>query len=210
MSALGLVFQGAVAGGTSFWQALDPSVVGDVLHTRFGTVWGLRLLAWLAVAALLALPAARRQAAVLRPARLGATGVAPARRSAGRGGRAGGVLGFLCLTPALAGHASTLTRAGCSMAANFLHVVSMAVWVGGVALLLLALPAATRALEPRDRTVALAACRGAVLDGRAVRGGGPGRQRGRPGDRRAARVLRLRRHRLRPRDPDQDRVAAAC
>ena len=48
MSALGLVFQGAVAGGTSFWRALDPSVVSDVLHTRFGTVWGLRLLAgWL-------------------------------------------------------------------------------------------------------------------------------------------------------------------
>ena len=44
------------------------------------------------------------------------------------------------------------------MPANFLHVVSMATWVGGVALLLFALPAATRLLAPEDRGVALAAC----------------------------------------------------
>ena len=109
VTALGLVFQGAVAGGTSFWRALDPSVVGDVLHTRFGTVWGLRLLAWLVAGALLALPAARRQAAVLQPARLGATGVAPAASTSPVAAAAlAGLLGFLCLTPALAGHASTL------------------------------------------------------------------------------------------------------
>lgn len=159
VTALGLVFQGAIAGGTSFWRALDPSVVGDVLHTRFGTIWGLRLLAWLAAGALLAMPAARRQAAVLQPARLGATGVAPAASVSPVAGAAlGGLLGFLCLTPALAGHASTLSPGWLLVPANFLHVVSMAVWVGGVALLLLALPAATRMLAPSDRTIALAAC----------------------------------------------------
>jgi copper transport protein len=51
-AALALVLQGAVAGGTSFWDALSPTVVGDVLDTRFGLVWGLGLLAWLVVAAL--------------------------------------------------------------------------------------------------------------------------------------------------------------
>ncbi len=49
-AALGIVLQGATAAGTTFWSALDPAVVGDVLGTRFGTVWGLRLLAFAAFA----------------------------------------------------------------------------------------------------------------------------------------------------------------
>ena len=43
------------------------------------------------------------------------------------------------------------------MPANFLHVVSMAIWVGGVALLLLAVPAATARAGAGNRTIALAA-----------------------------------------------------
>ena len=137
MSALGLCFQGAIAGGTSLWSALDPGVIDDVLHTRFGTVWGLRLSAWLIVAVLLLLraPHASRVAAVAFVV----------------------LLGFLCLTPALAGHATTLDPDWVLVPANFLHVVAMAVWVGGVALLLLALPAATRLLAPEERTSVLAA-----------------------------------------------------
>ena len=136
MSALGLVFQGAIAGGTMLWSALDPDVVEDVLHTRFGTVWGLRLLAWVVVGVLLAVRAPRvsRAAAAALVA----------------------LLGFLCLTPALAGHAATLDPSWVLVPANFLHVLAMAVWVGGVALLLLALPSATRVLEPEDRTPVLA------------------------------------------------------
>jgi copper transport protein len=40
--------------------------------------------------------------------------------------------------------------------ANFLHVAAMSIWVGGVAMLLLALPAAARRLEPAERTGLLA------------------------------------------------------
>ena len=47
--ALGIVCQGAIAGGTSVWAALDASVISDVLATRFGTVWGIRELAWVAI-----------------------------------------------------------------------------------------------------------------------------------------------------------------
>ncbi len=137
MSALGLVFQGAIAAGTSVWTALDPGVIEDVLHTRFGTVWVLRLGAWSVVGALLAVRAPRRS----RVAAL--TMVA--------------LLGFLCLTPALGGHAATLDDAWALVPANFLHVLAMAVWVGGVVLLLLALPAATRLLPPEHRTSLLAA-----------------------------------------------------
>jgi len=153
-SVLGIVLQGATATASSFWSALDPAVIEDVLGTRFGTVWGLRLLAFLLLGVLVALPLTRG-VAVLRPASLGATGLAvpDARRSAAL---AGGLLAlFLCVTPALAGHASTVDPA-VLIPANALHVSAMAVWVGGVGTLLLALPAATRRLEPRDRTRLLA------------------------------------------------------
>lgn len=157
-SGLGIVFQGAIASGSSFWQALDPGVIGDVLATRFGTVWGLRLLAWLAVAGLLVLPAARLRAPVLRPAALGATGLAPGPAATAAGVAAlVGLLGFLCLTPALAGHASSSDPSWLLVAANFVHVGCMAVWVGGVAMLLVALPGATGRLEPSERTRLLAA-----------------------------------------------------
>lgn len=150
MSALGIVFQGAVASGTSLWQALDATVVGDVLGTRFGTVWALRLIAWLALGGVLAVPFLRLRATVLRPASLGATGLVPSRTATPVGLAALVVLlAFLCLTPALAGHASTLSPGWLLVPANLLHVVSMAVWVGGVAMLLVALPAATASSTPR-------------------------------------------------------------
>jgi copper transport protein len=132
--------------------------VGDVLDRRFGTVWGLRLLAWLALGALLLLPAARLRTAELRPASLGATGLAvgDAVRPLGVG-VAAALLAFLCITPALAGHASTLDPSWLLVPANVLHVAAMAIWVGGIGMLVLALPAATRRLEPPDRTRLLAA-----------------------------------------------------
>ncbi len=132
-SALGIVLQGATAGATSFWSALDPDVVGDVLSTRFGTVWGLRLLAFVLLGAALALPARKPVLAAM---------VALA--------------AFLCLTPSLAGHASTVDPTALLIPANFLHVSAMSIWVGGVATLLLAVPAATRALEAQERTPLLA------------------------------------------------------
>ena len=137
-SALGLVLQGATAGATSFWGALDLDVLGDVIGTRFGTVWSLRLVAFAALGTLTALPA---------------VGWAP------RAGRLAAVAlaAFLCLTPALAGHASTVDPRALLMPANFLHVSAMSVWVGGVATLLLAVPAATRRIEPPERTQLLAA-----------------------------------------------------
>jgi copper transport protein len=160
-SALGIVFQGAIASGTSLWQALEPDVIGDVLATRFGTIWGLRLLAWLAVAGLLLLPAARLTAPVLRPAALGASGLATASpaTAAGVAGLAA-LLAFLCLTPAFAGHASTTDPTWLLVPANFVHVLCVTVWVGGIGMLLAALPGATGRLEASERTQLLAAAVG--------------------------------------------------
>lgn len=136
VSALGIVFQGAVAAGTSFWQGLDATVIGDLLETRFGTVWGLRLLAWIAVAGLVATAGKR----LVPPAAVALAAL----------------LAFLCVTPALAGHAATGDPAWLLIPANVLHVACMSVWVGGVGMLALALPGATRQLEGGDRTRLLA------------------------------------------------------
>ena len=155
--AVGIVLQGATASGTSFWSALDASIVREVLGTRFGTVWGLRVIAWLSLATVLLAGAGTRAVAVLRPAAVGAAGVAPAPAPT-RGVLAALALptAFLLVSPALAGHASTLHPVGVLLALDVLHVTAMSVWVGGLVMLLLVLPAATRRLEGSERSRLLA------------------------------------------------------
>ena len=154
--AAGIVLQGAKAAGVSFWSALDKQIVQDVLDTRFGTVWGIRMLVWLGFGAVLlgSLSAARRP--VLRPASVGATGLAQPRPSPVWLALLALPLGFLVISPALAGHASLEKPTAILVTANILHVAAMCIWVGGLATILFVLPAATRALEPTDRTRLLA------------------------------------------------------
>ena len=151
-AAVALVLQGAVAAGTTAWEAIDAGVLGDVLGTRFGFVWGLGLLAWLLVGALAAPP---RPVPVLQPASVGATGLA----------LPGGMrlvalavpLAALAVLPALGGHASVQSPVALLFPANVLHVLAMAAWLGGIAVLVLALRSATARLEPGDRSRLLAA-----------------------------------------------------
>lgn len=156
--ALGIVLQGATAAGVSFWAALDRTIVGEVLDTRFGTVWGARLVAWAALG--VALFALRRTVSVpaLRPAQLGATGLAllaPAR--AWRVALVLIPLAFLAVSPALAGHASTQSPQLLLVPTDVIHVVAMSVWLAGLALIVFALPVATGRLESDDRSRLLAA-----------------------------------------------------
>jgi copper transport protein len=132
--AAGIVLQGATAAGTSFWDALDTGVISDVLDTRFGEVWGLRELAWLAI--LLAAPLLVR----------GWQGLATAALPAAS----------LCIAPALAGHAGVQSPSGLLVPADTAHVAAMSLWVGGIAALLVTVRAATRRLEPAGRTRLLA------------------------------------------------------
>jgi copper transport protein len=143
----GILLEGAQGEGTALWSAVRGDVVRDVLSTRFGTVWALAVLAWLLVGAwTLARPAA---VPALRPAAVGATGL-------GLPGARGLVvlavpLGLLALLPGLSGHAATQSPVALMLPANVLHVGAMAAWLGGIAMLVLALRAATRRLEPGDR-----------------------------------------------------------
>ncbi len=134
--AAGIVLQGATAGGTSFWAALDSSTVREVLGTRFGTVWGLRVADFVLIGALLLL-SRRRFATLLAALALPAA--------------------FLAVTPALGGHATTQHPVALLAPLDVIHVVAMSAWVGGLIALVVAVPTATRALDPTDRTALLSA-----------------------------------------------------
>jgi copper transport protein len=167
VSVLGFLLQGASAAGVSLWTSLKGSVLNDTLSTRFGTVWAARALDWLALGALLLgaqargrglVPELRSDANAQTPRR---DATAPAQHetraltpSPPRSILAALTLGaaYLALTPALAGHASIEHPTWLFFPSDVLHVLAASVWVGGIACLLLALPAATRRLEGRDRS----------------------------------------------------------
>ncbi len=157
----GLVLQGATAGATSVWTALSPSVVGDVLGTRFGHVWGPRVLAFVALGAAVALAfrglRERSDAPALQPVALGAEGLAAPGLRRGPLVFAALPAAFIALAPALGGHASVQPPVALLLPLDVAHVLAMSVWIGGLIMLLFALPVATRRLEAVDRTRLLAA-----------------------------------------------------
>jgi copper transport protein len=141
VTALGIVLQAATATGGSFWSSLDSGLIHDVLNTRFGEVWKLRFTAFGAlVALLLFLPPL---VGLRRPA-LWATAFAIP-------------LAYLVVAPALGGHAGAGDDAALLVSLDTVHVAAMSAWIGGVAALLLVVPAATRTLDPAARTRLLAA-----------------------------------------------------
>ena len=154
---VGIVAQGAVAAGSSWWSAADPAIVGKVLGTRFGVIWGLRVLVFGALALAVVSLVGQRRWPVLRPAVLGATGLAPA-PGLSVPKRTLVVLPALLLAvaPALAGHAATEHPIAVLMPLDIAHVLAMSVWLGGLLALLTLVPAATRRLEGGNRSAALA------------------------------------------------------
>jgi copper transport protein len=133
-AAAQIVLEGAEAAGISGFSALKWSIVEETLGTKFGTVWGYAFLAWVLFAAALPLLLGRRRARLSLAV----------------------PLAYLVLAPALGGHASTQSPVGLNFPLNAVHVGAMAVWLGGLATLLLVLPAATRALGHGDRSRLLA------------------------------------------------------
>ncbi len=135
VAVLGILLQGASAAGVSLWASLKGTIVSDTLKSRFGEVWGLRALVWAALGGLFVaarLSRARPTRAWIWPAALGA--------------------GLLAITPALSGHPDTQGPRGVFFPADVAHVLGASVWVGGIACLLIVLPAATRRLEGPRRT----------------------------------------------------------
>jgi copper transport protein len=135
VSVLGILLQGGEASGLSLWSSLRSNVISSTLDSRFGWVWGVRALDWLAIG--VALPVARRHVLARAVLALGAA--------------------YLLITPALAGHASIQSPVGLFFPVDVLHVAAASIWVGGIATIVFALPAATRALPAAERTPLLLA-----------------------------------------------------
>lgn len=134
LSALAaLALEAAQAAGVSGWSALRPSMLREILDTRFGAVWSVAAAAWLAVGALAARPRHGRAALALP-------------------------LGYLLALPALGGHAAAQDPVPLLLPANVIHVAAMAAWLGGLICLLVVVPTATRAVtDPVARMRLLAA-----------------------------------------------------
>ncbi len=151
-AAAAVILQGALGEGTAVWSALSFDIVRETAGTRFGTAWGLAAAGWAAVLVLAAFP---RPVPALRPASVGATGLAlPSGRT--RLLALAVPLGALALLPALGGHAGVQSPVAVLLPANVLHVLAMSAWLGGIAVLVLALRAATARLEAPDRLRLLA------------------------------------------------------
>jgi len=129
VGVLGVLLQGAEAAGLSLWSSVRWSVISSTLDSRFGWVWGIRAALLALTLVVLALPRHRL-----------------------RGVWLAGVGAYLVITPALAGHASIQSPVWVFFPVNVLHVLAASVWVGGIVAIVLALPLATRAVEPAQRT----------------------------------------------------------
>lgn len=141
-AAAGVVLEGAEAAGISGFSALKETIVRETLETKFGTIWGIAVLAWIAFGLLAAI--------LLRPSASLAFG-------RGRALLLAAPLAYVVLVPALAGHGSTQSPVLLNFPVNVIHVAAMAVWLGGLATLLFVAPGGTRELEPGDRGRLLAA-----------------------------------------------------
>jgi copper transport protein len=137
-AAAGVVFHAAEAAGVAAASALDPTILREELGTRFGTVWALTALAWVAFGLLLAAALRRR----LSP-RWALALLAP--------------LAFVALESALSGHPSTQSPVALLFSVNVAHVLAVSIWLGGLAALLFVLPAAIQELEAPGRSRLLAA-----------------------------------------------------
>jgi copper transport protein len=144
--------QASVAAGIGLGE-ISGSTIGDVFSTRFGTVALLRLgllvflaLVWPFVRRAVGLqPSAPTREPV--PASVGAAAVA--RRPLWPLLLGIPVAAALLLTIGLAGHAGTLPPVALNITADLVHLLGVAVWLGGlIGLVLLAFPATRGMPEP--------------------------------------------------------------
>ncbi|MGH2947931.1 MAG: copper resistance D family protein [Solirubrobacteraceae bacterium] len=154
---LAIVLEGATAAGISFWAALDLDVVESVSEIRAVQAWGMRFAVWAILGAIIVAALRPHRAPVLRRAALGADGAAlgPAPTRPLQLALLSALVALAATAPA-AGHTGTYSPSGLLISADTLHVLSMGAWLGGLAMLLVVVPRALRALSPVDRTPLLA------------------------------------------------------
>jgi copper transport protein len=122
-TVLGIALDGAYAAGLPLGDAVKPSVISDVLDTRFGRVWVLRLVLLLVAIPLLRLLANRRPVVEYPLPRWWR----PVAVLVGLG---------LLLTPGLSGHAGTGDLVPLAIIADLGHLGGVSLWLGGLVVLL--------------------------------------------------------------------------
>jgi copper transport protein len=121
-TAAGIPLEGAYAGALPLGDVFDPSVTSDVLDTRFGRVWLLRLALLLLALPLLRLLVNRRPVVEFplprwwRPA-------------------AAAVGAAMLFTPGLSGHASSGRLVPLAIPADAIHLGAVSLWLGGLVVL---------------------------------------------------------------------------
>jgi copper transport protein len=122
-TVVGIALDGAYAAALPLGDALKPSVISDVLDTRFGRVWLLRLVLLVLAVPLLRLLVSRRPVVEYPLPRWWR----PAAVVVGVG---------LLLTPGLSGHAGTGDLVPLALIADVAHVGGVSLWLGGLVVLL--------------------------------------------------------------------------
>ena len=156
-TVVGIALDGAYAAALPLGDALKPSVISDVLDTRFGRVWLLRLVLLLLAIPLLRLLVNRRPVLEYplprwwRPA-------------------AAVVAVGLLLTPGLSGHAGTGRLVPLAIIADLAHLGGVSLWLGGLVVLLVVVLRRKhldelREVVPRYSQLALAAISLIVVSG---------------------------------------------
>jgi copper transport protein len=122
-TVVGIALDGAYAAALPLGDALKPSVISDVLDTRFGRVWLLRLVLLVLAVPLLRFLVNRRPVVEYPLPRWWR----PAAVVVGVG---------LLLTPGLSGHAGTGDLVPLALIADVAHVGGVSLWLGGLVVLL--------------------------------------------------------------------------
>ena len=160
-TASAIVLQAATSTGTSFWTALDADAIDAVSDTRPVRAWTARLGLWLLFGVTVLVVLRPRRVPGLRRAALGAVGAAPGPPlSRPQVLLLGGIIGALAFTAAAAGHSWTHSPRGLLVLADTAHVLAVSTWLGGLAMLLFALPIAVRLMDGRERIPLVAAAVG--------------------------------------------------
>ncbi len=137
---VGLLVYGPYVEGLGLGDAFSSSLLGDTLGVRFGQVWLARL-----VLLLLATPV------VVALFRRAGTDDEPGRAVRSVWLVAGAVLGVaLAVTPGISGHAISGDWVGVAVVADAVHVLAMALWLGGLVVLAVVGLARSAALGVRD------------------------------------------------------------
>jgi copper transport protein len=155
-----IVLQGSVAGGFSLLDAMTPSVMGDVIATRYGAIALARVALLLAGGAVfMALARGSGELAFDGGTRSSASvGAAAARAPIPSWLLA--VTGLwsvaLLVTPGLQGHAGTTEPVAVNLTADVIHLAGAAAWIGSLVVLAFAAWPATKQLGETERAAMLA------------------------------------------------------